>query len=291
MTTDAVAPGARPAAPAAHGARTWRRPFRLDVRYLAPMLITLILVGSNASTGMLESGWKTALAIVTAIGFELVLARLLWHRWPSVASAYITGISVGILVRSPYYWPFFLTSGLAITSKYLFQYRGRHIFNPSNMAIVTMLLVAPAVAYTLLIQWGNELALMVPIWLVGLAVLYRLRRLHITLVYVASFVFFAAVRAPITGHGFWAEVAPLTGPMYQLFALFMVTDPATTVSTRRGQMLVVFLVAAMECALRLAQVVHAPYFALFLVGPPALVLERWWRSRPAVAATTQPAPA
>jgi hypothetical protein len=35
----------------------------------------------------------------------------------------------------------------------------------------------------------------------------------------------------------------------------------------------------MECLLRLAEVVHAPYFALCLVGPPALVLERWYRGR------------
>jgi Na+-translocating ferredoxin:NAD+ oxidoreductase RnfD subunit len=72
--------------------------------------------------------------------------------------------------------------------------------------------------------------------------------------------------------------------MYQLFAMFMVTDPATTVASRRGQILVVFLVAAMECLLRLNHVVHAPYYALFLVGPPALIYDRWRRARPQPAA-------
>jgi Na+-translocating ferredoxin:NAD+ oxidoreductase RnfD subunit len=61
--------------------------------------------------------------------------------------------------------------------------------------------------------------------------------------------------------------------MYQLFTFFMVTDPKTTVKSRRGQYLVVFLVAAMECVLRLCRVVHAPYFALFLVGPAANFVE------------------
>ena len=37
---------------------------------------------------------------------ELVLGRLTYGRWPHPASAYITGISVGILVRSPFLWPY-----------------------------------------------------------------------------------------------------------------------------------------------------------------------------------------
>lgn len=278
MTSESIAHTA-PAAPATSvGPASSRRP-RIDPRYLAPILITLILVGSNLAFGILESPLKTGLAIVTAIGLEALLGRLFYQRWPNVASAYVSGISVGILVRSPYYWPYALTSAIAICSKYLFKYKGRHIFNPSNFAIVMMLLLAPKAVATLSIQWGNTLWLMLPIWMVGFMVLYKLKRLHITLAYILSFIFYAALRAPLTGDGFWTELAPLTGPMYQLFAMFMVTDPATTVASRRGQIFVVFLVATMECFLRLNEVVHAPYYALFLVGPPALVFDRWRRGR------------
>jgi Na+-translocating ferredoxin:NAD+ oxidoreductase RnfD subunit len=63
--------------------------------------------------------------------------------------------------------------------------------------------------------------------------------------------------------------------MYQLFIFFMVTDPKTTVRTKRGQILVVFLVALVEMLLRLAEVVYAPFYALFLVGPAALLIEAW----------------
>ena len=77
----------------------------------------------------------------------------------------------------------------------------------------------------------------------------------------------------MTGHPWPAEVAPITGPMYQLYIFFMITDPKTTVRTKRGQILVVFLVAAVEAALRLMQFVHAPYYALFIVGPIANFVE------------------
>ena len=62
-----------------------------------------------------------------------------------------------------------------------------------------------------------------------------------------------------------------------------ITDPRTTVRGRWGQCAVAFTVALVEMILRLNRVVHAPYYALFLVGPAALALELWWGSRRAPA--------
>ena len=42
--------------------------------------------------------------------------------------------------------------------------------------------------------------------------------------------------------------------------------------------------AVAEMILRLNEVVHAPYYALFLVGPSAFALELWWDGRRAPAA-------
>jgi Na+-translocating ferredoxin:NAD+ oxidoreductase RnfD subunit len=67
--------------------------------------------------------------------------------------------------------------------------------------------------------------------------------------------------------------------MYQLFIFFMITDPKTTVSSKTGQCVVAFAVAAVEMVLRLHQVVYAPFYALFLVGPTAMLLEMWMESR------------
>ena len=83
----------------------------------------------------------------------------------------------------------------------------------------------------------------------------------------------------ITGDPWQSEIAPITGPMYQLFVFFMVTDPKTTVKSRKWQCVVVFFVAFVEMLLRLNQVVHAPLYALFLVGPTAMLIEIWLESR------------
>jgi Na+-translocating ferredoxin:NAD+ oxidoreductase RnfD subunit len=76
--------------------------------------------------------------------------------------------------------------------------------------------------------------------------------------------------------------------MYQLFIFFMITDPKTTVRSKRGQILVAFLVAVVETLLRFDQSVYAPFYALFIVGPAALLVEMWLNSRQKLAKAALP---
>jgi Na+-translocating ferredoxin:NAD+ oxidoreductase RnfD subunit len=283
MTTEAVPAAAtkdgrhgapRDRAPAARG-----RFLTLDNRYLPPILITSILLTAHLSFGILEAWEKTALAIVTAIGAELVMGRLTYGKWPHPASAYISGISAGILVRSPFLWPYVLTSLISITSKYVLRVKGRHLWNPTNFGVSAVVFLAPATVAVLSIQWGNVVAPMAVIWVLGSVIVWRVGRWHLSATYVASFLFFSFVRSAVTGTPWLANVAPITGPMYQLFTFFMVTDPKTTVKSTRAQIVVVILIAFVEMLLRLAEVVYAPFYALFLVGPVAMLVEIWWESR------------
>ena len=253
--------------------------FSLDNRYIAPAFITCILLVGHLSFGILESYPKTLLAIVTSIALELALGRIFLHKWLNPASAYISGISVGILVRSPAYWPYALCAAISITSKYVLRVKGRHIWNPSNFGISVLLFLAADTVASLSIQWGNFLAPMLVIWALGAAIIWRLRRFHITGTYVISFLAFALLRAWITGSPWMSEIAPITGPEYQLFIFFMITDPKTTVRSKAGQCIVAFSVALVEMVLRLNQIIYAPFYALFLVGPVALLIEMWLESR------------
>lgn len=265
-------------------AKRWRQWLSLDNRFVPPLFITSILLVGHLTYGILESYQKTLLAILTAISAELILGRLFLHKWPNVASAYITGISVGILLRSPAFWPYALCSLIAITSKYVLRVKGRHIWNPSNFGICVMLFLASEAVATLSIQWGNNLGAMLIIWLLGSAIIWRLRRFHICAVYVVSFVVLAFLRARITGDPWQSEISPITGPEYQLFIFFMITDPKTTVRSKVGQGVVAFLVAIVEMLLRLEQSIYAPLYALFIVGPAAMLIEMWRNSRRGAAA-------
>jgi enediyne biosynthesis protein E5 len=244
----------------------------LSIRYAPPLLISLILLFGHFTFGILE-GYK---AILISIGCcmmtEILLARLMFGTWKNLSSAYITGISVGILIRSTFLWPFAITAIISIMSKYVLRFRGNHLWNPSNFGISWMLAFVPSGVAALSIQWGNNIWPMLVIWILGLVIVWKVKRFHITITYVISFLLFSLLRSMITGDSFFTEASPLTGPMYQLFVFFMITDPATTVKNRNGQILVAFMVAFAEFILRLNQVIYAPFYALFLVGPLAMFI-------------------
>ena len=265
----------------------WKRWLSLDNRYVPPMFITLILLGAQLSYGVLESYERTLLAIGTAIALELILGRIFLGRWLNVASAYITGISAGILLRSPWFWPYALAAALAITSKYVLRFRGKHLFNPSNFGISVVLFLLPASAAMLSIQWGNNLASMVAIWLIGSVILWRIRRFHISATYVVSFLVLAVIRSWMIHQPWQSVLSPITGPEYQLFIFFMITDPKTTVRSKKGQCIVVFFVARLEMFFRLDQSVYGELYALFWVGPIAMLVEMWLDARRAKAAKAE----
>ena len=270
----------------------WARLGGLDPRYPVSFLITLILVLGEARYGILGGYDRLATALGVCVATELALSWWLGGgRFANVASAYITGISLALLIkpRADLLWPFALGGFLAIASKYVLQYRGRHLWNPSNFAISLLVLAAPASVAILSHQWGNDLATNAVIWGFGLLIAARVRMLHVTLTYVACFVALALMRSAIAGGPLLAEIAPLTGPMYQLFIFFMITDPKTTVSTVRGRVIVAAAVAVAETAIRLAGDYHVallrplypapPILALAIVGPLAKALDLYREAR------------
>lgn len=257
------------------------RVFGLDPRYIMPLLITAVLLVGQVFYGILESYPQTLMAIFAAMVFETLLSKTTRGKFPHLASAYISGISVGILTRSPdVYWTFALCAAISITSKYVLRVRDRHIWNPSNFGICAMLLIAPFAYSTLSIQWGNNLYAMAIIWTLGSIIIYRFKRFHIIGTYVPLFILSAGVITLWQGNSFWTNLSPITGPMYQLFIFFMITDPKTTVrSSKFGRCLTVFFIVVAETILRINENIHAPYYALFIVGPIANLVDIWWISR------------
>lgn len=259
----------------------------IDPKYLIVFLITLVLVVGEARYNILGGYERLATTLGVCLVTELVLSWWLRGRVANLASAYITGISLALLTKpqSNILWPFALGAFLAIASKYVLTYRGRHLWNPSNFAIALLVLVASDSVAILSHQWGNDLGTNLVIWAFGLVIAWRARVLHVTLTYVACFVLFALLRHFIVAGPLLAELAPITGPMYQLFVFFMVTDPRTTVSTRHGRMIVVAIVALVETIFRLGGDFQLSFLRPFYVSPPILALAivgpiaMWWDLR------------
>lgn len=257
----------------------------LTPKTLITILITLIIVVAEWRYGAMGGFGKLGVTLGTCVAVETVLSLFVLGRRPSVQSAYISGMSLSLLVRPTggLMWPFAVGAFLSIASKYVLRYRGKHLWNPSNLGLSLLVLLAPNKVALLSHELGNDVLANVAIWTVGLMVASRAKVLHITVSYAASFAVLALLRSVIVGTPALAELAPITGPMYQLLVFFMMTDPPTTVSTVRGRVFIAILIAIVECVFRLANdfewpgaeiVAPAPaILALFVVGPIALAID------------------
>ena len=192
----------------------WFDVLRRDKRFYAPLLITSILLMGDAAYGILDNhssallarltgGYvqtisPTFLAILTAIVAEMLLGRYYYGEWPHLASAYVSGISVGILIKSPATWPFVFCALISITSKYVLRVGGRHLWNPTNLGMTAMLFLAEDHVASFSIQAGNEIWPVAIIWVLGGLILWQLGRLHIPVAFIAAFVPLSILRTWVT---------------------------------------------------------------------------------------------
>ena len=267
--------------------RSWDLGKKIDPRYLIAFLITLVLLTAQLRYHVFGvAGYqRLALALGVCMATEALLSWFDRGKIVNLQSAYISGISLTLLVKPQggALWPFAIGGFIAIASKYVLRYRNNHLWNPTNFAIATLLLVAPDTVSVLSHQFGNDVATNLVIWTFGLIIAARVGVLHITLTYVATFLVLNTLRALLLGQAVLPEIAPITGPMYQLFIFFMITDPRTVVKGRRRQMVVVVLIAMMETLIRFASDKGWPlptafnvapaFFALATVGPVAKFID------------------
>ena len=266
-------------------ARWWERGSKIDPRYLIAFLITLVMAAAQLRYHMLGSYDRLVLALGVCLATEALLSWFDRGKIVNLLSAYISGISLTLLIKPQggALWPFALGGFLAISSKYVLRYRENHLWNPTNFAIAALLLAAPDRVSVLSHQFGNDITTNLVIWIFGLIIAARVGVIRITLTYVASFLLLNSVRALTLGQPVLPEIAPITGPMYQLFIFFMITDPRTVVRGRRKQIIVAVLIAVMETLIRFASdkgwplptafSVAPAFFALATVGPVAKFLD------------------
>lgn len=159
-------------------------------------------------------------------------------------SALITSLSLSILLRAtdPIFW--FAAGLIGVGAKFLIRARGKHIFNPACIGIVSVVLVSEGSAWISPGQWGQTT------WFAAFAigfaalVLSSAKRLDIALGFLAAFA------AMLFGRALWLG-DPMAIPTHQMqsgallvFAFFMITDPRSTPDSRLGRLIFAAAVAA-----------------------------------------------
>lgn len=220
---------------------------------LAAVIVSLQVLGQVAFDFRLSIA-QILVSLLTCAVLEvgIALRRQRVVMWP--ASALLTGNGVAFILRVPGtehgdwwsmrgWWIFAATAAVALLSKYVIRFRGRHYFNPSNFGLVLVfLLLGPELADPLEFWWGPmspSLAVALAIIVAGgFAILRRLRLLEIAILFWITFAAGLGVLAagghamtarwhlgPVSDWYFWQVLT--FSPEILVFLFFMITDPKT----------------------------------------------------------------
>jgi Na+-transporting NADH:ubiquinone oxidoreductase subunit NqrB len=179
--------------------------------------------------------------IGTAILTQYAGAR--FYNLPSFdpKSPLISALSLCLLLRTDHLAVAALAAFIAIGSKFVIRWRDKHLFNPTNFALVIML--ASGLGWISPGQWGQVAWFGFLIACLGSLVVTRAARADVMLAFLTFYVGLLFARALWLGD-------PLTIPLHQIesgalliFSFFMISDPKTTPDSRAGRIVFALMVA------------------------------------------------
>lgn len=247
-------------------------PRRGDPRVPFACILTLYAVMGVAWLGFNRSPTQMAQIVVAACVLDVLLDRLIHRRWLFPLSAYITGLSLALLLNYAHgHLVLLLPVFLAISSKYVFTYNGSHVFNPSLFGVVASLLLAgdlitTAPAY----QWGGTWAMSAFMVMAALSLfIFKVGRGWLVGSFLLFYALQTALRAYVMRHHLPAEMlflGTITTPPFFLFTFFMITDPKTSPSSRRGQVGIAAAIALVDLFLHTQRSVFTFFYAAAAVA-------------------------
>ncbi len=101
------------------------------------------------------SAAQVAVTLLTVLGVQMLATRLTGAGRFEWKSALISGLSLCLLLRTSSLWLAAAGAGAAIGSKFVLRWQGKHVFNPTNFALVLLLLCADGCAWVSPGQWGS----------------------------------------------------------------------------------------------------------------------------------------
>jgi Na+-translocating ferredoxin:NAD+ oxidoreductase RnfD subunit len=246
----------------------WIWPRWTDPRLPFAALLTLYGVLGFSFFGFNRSPMQMATIVITGSVLDAALGWLLRKEKVVPLSGYISCCSLALLLNySHHSWLLVLPVWLAIGSKYVLTFEGRHVFNPSMFGVATSLLlsrelITAAPAY----QWANgAIAMSAFIVMAALVLfLFRVGRGWLVVSFLLMYAAQTGLRAYVMRHHLPPEVlflGTLGAPSFFIFVFYMLTDPATSPPTRRGQVLLAFAITMVDLVLHFKESVYTFFYA------------------------------
>ena len=218
------------------------RPFLRDPRvYQISALTALLLYGVSALDFEIGAA-QAAVTLACALGVQWLCTVALAGKFEA-RSALISGLSLCLLLRTNSLWLAAAAPAVAVGSKFLVRWNGKHLFNPTNLALVVLLACADGCAWVSPGQWGSVAFFAFALVCAGGLVVTRAGRADVALAFLVFYLGLVFGRSAYLGEPVGIPVHRLQSGTLLLFAFFMISDPRTTPDSRAGRLLFAALVA------------------------------------------------
>lgn len=252
--------------------------FFKDARHFQIVYLSLFLLYGIYALGWEVDSLKYTVLIGTCLIVQAIGAFIYKLDLKSLKSGMITALGLCLLLKSNSYETLALAAIIAIASKFLIRYRGKHIFNPANIGIIVAVLftgdawISPG-------QWGSNTVLLYFFGAAALIVLLKVGRLDTSLIFLGAFVALEIGRTILyLGWGWDVLIHKLLNGSFLLFVFFMITDPMTTPNHGKGRIIWAIVLAGLSFLLTNWLYINtAPIWALFIISPVTALLDRKYK--------------
>lgn len=214
--------------------------FWWDPRLYQIISLTILLLYGLFWIQFDVSIWQIAITLGVAQLTQLAGTRYFSLPFFDPKSALISSLSLCLLLRTNDLAVAALAAVIAIGSKFVIRWKDKHVFNPTNLALVVIL--ASGLGWISPGQWGQVAWFGFLIACLGSLVVTHAARADVTLAFLTFYVGLLFARALWLGD-------PLTIPLHQIesgalliFAFFMISDPKTTPNSRTGRIVYALLI-------------------------------------------------
>src|SRR5262245_7966250 len=245
-----------------------------DARPWQILSLGLLLTYGVGWLGFDQAPTNIALIVASTLATQWLCGRAISGTPFDPLSPLTTAFSLCLLLRAASPLILVLAAVLAIASKFVLRFDGKHIFNPANFGIAALLLLTD-VAWISPAQWGSRTWAVFLFACLAVLVLSRARRGDTAIAFLGSYVAILLGRAIYLGDPLAIPMKQMQSGALLLFTFFMITDPKTTPDRRSARMLFAVVVAGVAAWLQFAHYMpQGLIYALFFASPLVPLLDR-----------------
>ena len=243
-----------------------------DARIPFAALLTIYALLGTTVLRFNRTPGQMLVTVVLACALDVFFARMLRKTRLMPLSAYITGLSLALLLNySRDSYILVLPVFLAIASKYVLTFEGRHVYNPSMFGVAVSLLVGrdligTAPAY----QWGGTGAMSAFLIMAALFLfVFRIGRTYLIVSFLAFYLLQILLRAYLMRWYLPPEsliLGTLSSAPFFLFVFYMITDPKTSPARPRDQVLTALALTVVDLLFHTSGSLYTFFYAALVVA-------------------------